>query len=187
MSSSAVFRSIHFKITLALFVLFAAPLAVAGGPGKKPAPQKIARVTADYYPTEEYFIYVQTDENNKVVQMIYQDDQQKTQAQKWRVFSLKDMAQGVVLFNVEGYDVVKLVSAPSLDGNSATLNVDYLRFAPKEKYRSVEFTIALNPHTQQYEMSDASTGQVIRELFVVTNYFKFLGIKKPVGIDEIQY
>ena len=146
----------------------------------------IIRVTSEKYPGEEYFLGVENDAEAHLKAIYYEDDSQKG-SDRIRHFSPKELEGGVTLVQNDGYNLVRLKIHFDAETGIGETVLQFLYFAPKKsKYTDVKLRLEVNPHTRRYELLNSETNTVAKEAYVKTHVANLLGLKKEIGIEDIE-
>ncbi len=135
------------------------------------------RVTSDYFPTHEYELGFDLNQQNLIEQIYFQNSDHEQ-----FLYTLKDLQRFVTIFRVSFIKLVKLRIVSMDSRESALIEMQYVHSYVSGKKMSLFFSVKLNPFTHQYDVIDQRTGQVIHEVIAKTNFSGAI----PIGIAEIQ-
>jgi hypothetical protein len=140
----------------------------------------IAQITAEHYQDDIYYIWVETDSENRLVSLTYEDETKVDKNLRNLTFTPAELVKGRNLIQVKNWKLVNLQGNFAADLKSGTIDIEYLYYVYSQEPRHAQFQIKLNPDTQQYELYD--TAGRVTEIRVYDH--KIFG--QAVGIESIE-
>lgn len=136
--------------------------------------QQVLRVTTDAV-AGNLDVRLMVDDNFTITGLKY------VSPSETKVFPMDRLNSGIVLMNMGGYDVVKLVSTDFDPRNGGNISVIYLNNGLTGAYRTYPVELDRQGQTWQLMVNDQRGRRVITRAYMKAK--RVLG--KPVGIDQI--
>ena len=141
--------------------------------------QELIRTTSDKDSVVETFS-IETDAKGQLARLW-----QRVEGKPDRSYTLEQLQKGVVLRQEGGREAVRFRAVKVEPDQGGSFRMDYLYSAvPSEQYRSM--ALELRKDSSIWGLFSGSDKRPIKGLHFLTNVTSFLGMKKIIGIRDVQ-
>ncbi len=143
----------------------------------------LIEVTAQDYPDDPpYHLGLDVDDNNRIVDIYYEDQSRENPDLRMLRFKPADIVnESGVLMTKKGRDVVKMSAQPE-SSTSATVTLEYLKSGISGNWGSADFKVSIDPVTNHYKVVDLRSKKEVNAAYVSSNILW----GKTIGISGIR-